>query len=108
MNGGKVNTTADEAGIMMPLIVSCPVCATPNGPNETKTFKSGNGVPFQHWILLVPMQAHAIASQAVKSFLKELKELYQLSDIQLKYKTGVAGTTTNQGLIAQVSEKSNY
>ena len=89
-------------------ILSCPVCAILNGPNETITFKSGKGVPIQHWILLVPMKSNALVSQAVKSFLSDFQKLYQLPDIQMAYKTGVACTTTHQGLISQVSEKGNY
>jgi len=28
-------------------IFSCQVCAIPNGPNETETFKSGNNINIQ-------------------------------------------------------------
>ena len=101
-------TTHHQATKRHPVILSCPVCAVPNGPNETKTFKSGKGVPIQHWILLVPMSSDAIASQSIKCFLSDFQRLYRFPDIQMAYQTGVAGTTTHQGLISQVSEKGNY
>ena len=71
LNDGKGAPTANEAGIISPPYVSCPVRAIPNGPNETKTFKSGKGVPIQQWILLVPMSSNAIASQSIKCFLSD-------------------------------------
>src|SRR5687768_18556815 len=35
--------------------LSCALRTVPNGPNDTKSFKSVNNANIQHWIMLVPM-----------------------------------------------------
>ena len=49
-------------------VLSCPVRAIPNGPNETETFQSVKGQKIQHWILLVPMPADIDFMNYIKKF----------------------------------------
>ena len=89
-------------------ILSCPLCAAPNGPNDVKTFKSANHANIQHWIMLVPMPSERVYSEYINNFLKQFQHLYQQTYIQSAYKSGVAGITTHPALMSQVSEKGNY
>ena len=54
-------------------ILSCPLRAVPNGPNEIKTFKTAKDKHFLHWILLVPMPSGVVSSQYIKTFLTSFK-----------------------------------
>ena len=89
-------------------ILSCPVRAHPNGPNDIETFKSGKGQNIQHWIMLVPMPSDIDYSEYIPLFLSKFQALYQKPYIKSAYKSGVSGITLNLGLINQLSEEGNY
>ena len=74
-------------------ILSCPVQAEPNGPNETKTYKTAKGHSFQQWIMLVPMPTNKNYSEYIPLFLSKFQALYQQTMIQSAYKSGVACLT---------------
>jgi len=89
-------------------ILSCPVRAEPNGPNEIETFRSGKGQNIQHWIMLVPMPSEYDYSEYIPLFLSKFQALFKKLYIQSAYKSGVVGITLHSGLISQISEEGNY
>lgn len=89
-------------------VLSCPVRAVPNGPNEIQTFQSGKGQKIQHWIMLVPMPSDIDATCYVQEFLSSFQVLCKKPFIRSAYKSGVVGITQHPGLINQISEDGNY
>ena len=89
-------------------ILSAPVRAVPNGPNETKAFKTARGHFIQQWIMLVPMPTDESYSIYIPQFLQEFQDLYKKTYIKLAYKSGVSTIIKHDGMSAQVSEDGNY
>jgi len=89
-------------------ILHCPVRASPNGPNETKMFKSARNQSIQHWIMLVPIPSEMNHPKYIAQFLSKFQVLYKKPFIQSAYKCGAEAITTHEGLLNQVSEKGYY
>ena len=89
-------------------ILSCPIRAVPNGPNDIETFRSGKGQNIQHWIMLVPMPSDIDYSEYIPIFISKFQDLYKKPYIKSAYKSGVSGITTNTGMINQLSEEGSY
>ena len=89
-------------------ILSCPLQATPNGPNENMTFISALGKTIQMWIMLVPMPTDIDPSEYIPQFLGKLQALSKKTYIQLAYKFGVASITKHEGSMEQISEGGKY
>ena len=89
-------------------VLSCPVRAIPNGPNETETFQSVKGQKIQHWILLVPMPADIDFMNYIKKFLSCFHQLCKKPFVKSAYKSGVEAITTHAGLINATSDDGSY
>jgi hypothetical protein len=89
-------------------ILSCPVCAIPNGPNEIKTFMSGNHKNIQYWIMLICMPADMGYTEYVPIFLHHLQALSKRADIRSAYKSGVAIFSQHPAMLNQVSDEGQY
>lgn len=89
-------------------VLSCPVRAVPNGPNDVKTFRSGKGKYIQYWIMLVPMPADTNYAEYIPKFLRQLQALSKRADIKSAYKTGIAAISEHPVLLNQVSDEGLY
>lgn len=89
-------------------ILSCPVRAISNGPNEIETLVSGKGQKIQHWIMLIPMPADVDSENYIQEYLSTFLELCKKDHIRSAYKSGVEAFTKHPKLMEQISEDGNY
>ena len=101
---GEVDSISD----MFNGVLACPVRAVPNGPNDTKTFKSVKGQNIQHWIMLVPMPVDIDSSEYIKEFIHCFQDLCKKLFIRDAYKSGVNAISQHPGMLNQISPDGNY